>query len=130
MITGEQIIAELGNFDGAAEILQAWRDGMAPEPALLVSDWADKHRMLSSRGSAEPGPWRTARTPYLRAIMDALSPAHPAPLIRAMRSRIVHFKYAVLKQAARFPSVSLARCLLSPPCDPPVQAARSGRRNR
>jgi len=38
-MTGEQIIAELGNFDGAAEILQAWRDGMAPEPALLVSDW-------------------------------------------------------------------------------------------
>ena len=54
-MTGEQIIGELGSFDGAAEILQAWRDGMAPEPALLVSDWADKHRMLGSRGSAEPG---------------------------------------------------------------------------
>jgi len=26
VMTGEQIIAELGNFDGAAEILQAWRD--------------------------------------------------------------------------------------------------------
>jgi hypothetical protein len=39
MMTGEQIIAELGSFDGAAEILQAWRDGMAPEPALLVSDY-------------------------------------------------------------------------------------------
>ena len=45
MMTGEQIIGELGNFDGAAEILQAWRDGMAPEPALLVSDWADKHQI-------------------------------------------------------------------------------------
>ena len=45
---------------------------MAPEPALLVSDWADKHRMLGSRDSAEPGPYRTARTPYLREVMDAL----------------------------------------------------------
>jgi phage terminase large subunit GpA-like protein len=85
MMTGEQIVAELGNFDGAAEILQAWRDGMAPEPALLVSDWADKHRMLGSRGSAEPGPWRTARTPYLRDVMDALSPAHPARRVVFMK---------------------------------------------
>ena len=85
MITGEQIIGELGNFDGAAEILQAWRDGMAPEPALLVSDWADKHRMLGSRGSAEPGPWRTNRTPYLRDVMDALSPAHPARRVVFMK---------------------------------------------
>ncbi len=85
MMTGEQIIGELGNFDGAAEILQAWRDGMAPEPALLVSDWADKHRMLGSRGSAEPGPWRTNRTPYLRDVMDALSPAHPARRVVFMK---------------------------------------------
>ena len=85
MMIGEQIITELGNFDGAAEILQAWRDGMAPEPALLVSDWADKHRMLGSRGSAEPGPWRTNRTPYLRDVMDALSPAHPARRVVFMK---------------------------------------------
>ena len=84
-MTGEQIIAELGGFDGAAEILQAWRDGMAPEPALLVSDWADKHRMLGSRGSAEPGPWRTFRTPYLRDVMDALSPVHPARRVVFMK---------------------------------------------
>jgi phage terminase large subunit GpA-like protein len=85
MSSGEQLIAELGGFDGAGEILQAWRDGMAPEPALLVSDWADKHRMLGSRGSAEPGPWRTARTPYLRDVMDALSPAHPARRVVFMK---------------------------------------------
>nr|WP_188901451.1 terminase gpA endonuclease subunit [Caldovatus sediminis] len=58
---------------------------MAPEPALLVSEWADRHRVLGSRGSAEPGPWRTARTPYLREIMDALSPAHPARRVVFMK---------------------------------------------
>jgi hypothetical protein len=64
MMTGEQIIGELGNFDGAAEILQAWRDGMAPEPALLVSDWADKHRMIappSRRPSIAPARTRSSR---------------------------------------------------------------------
>jgi phage terminase large subunit GpA-like protein len=39
-----------------------------------VSAWADEHRMLSSKASAEPGAWRTDRTPYLREIMDRLSP--------------------------------------------------------
>ena len=34
--------------------------------------------MLSNRVSAEPGRCRTARTPYMRGIMDALSSRHPA----------------------------------------------------
>lgn len=72
-------------FDGAADLLAAWQDGLAPEPALLVSDWADAHRLLGSRAAAEPGPWRTSRTPYLRAIMDALSPAHPARRVVFMK---------------------------------------------
>lgn len=37
---------------------------------LTVSEWADKHRILES-GTAEPGQWRTSRTPYLRGIMDS-----------------------------------------------------------
>ena len=51
---------------------QTWRQAMAPEPLLTVSEWADQHRVLPST-SAEPGPWRTARTPYLAEIMDCLS---------------------------------------------------------
>jgi phage terminase large subunit GpA-like protein len=38
-----------------------------------VSEWADAHRRLPKKSSAEPGPWRTERTPYLREIMDCLS---------------------------------------------------------
>ena len=73
-------------FDGAEDILRAWRRGMRPDPDLTVSEWADKHRKLSSRASAEPGQYRTARTPYLRAIMDALSPGHPAQRISFMKA--------------------------------------------
>lgn len=42
-------------------------------PRMRVSEWADKHRVLSKISSAEPGKWTTARTPYLKEIMDCLS---------------------------------------------------------
>lgn len=37
----------------------------APPESLTVDEWADKHRRLSPESSAEAGPWRTKRTPYL-----------------------------------------------------------------
>jgi phage terminase large subunit GpA-like protein len=73
-------------FDGAEDILRVWRRGIRPDPDLTVSQWADAHRKLSSRASAEPGQYRTSRTPYLRAIMDALSPSHPAQRITFMKA--------------------------------------------
>ncbi len=54
---------------------RAAAQGARPDPVLSVADWADKYRTLSQRASAEPGPWRTDRTPYLREIMDCLSPS-------------------------------------------------------
>src|SRR5919109_3033145 len=51
--------------------------GARPDPLLTISQWADKYRTLSQRASAEPGQWRTDRTPYLREIMDCLSPSSP-----------------------------------------------------
>ncbi|ABK45390.1 phage terminase GpA [Magnetococcus marinus MC-1] len=53
----------------------AFMQGLKPDPLLTVSEWADANRMLSSVASGEPGPWRTSRTPYLKEIMDCLSPS-------------------------------------------------------
>lgn len=72
-------------FDGLAAIQAAWRAGIKPEPLLTVSEWAERNRMLSSKGSAEPGPWRNSRTPYLAEIMDCLSPSHPAQRVVFMK---------------------------------------------
>lgn len=47
--------------------------GFAPPEDLTVSEWADKFRKLSPENAAEAGPWRTARTPYLREPMDAFT---------------------------------------------------------
>ena len=60
--------------EGADGIAEAWRQGLTPDPLLTVSEWADRHRVLSQRAASEPGRWRTRRTPYLKEIMDALSP--------------------------------------------------------
>ena len=55
------------------DLLKACCDAMRFEADLTVSQWADEHRVLSGKASAEPGPWRTDRTPYLQEVMDCLS---------------------------------------------------------
>lgn len=62
---------------GYSTLIEALRRGLEPDPILTVSEWADTHRMLSGKASAEKGPWRTSRTPYLREIMDCLSITSP-----------------------------------------------------
>ncbi|MCX8016972.1 MAG: phage terminase large subunit family protein [Rhodocyclaceae bacterium] len=62
-------------LDASQLVRAAWRSALAPDPMLSVAGWADRHRVLSSVASAEPGRWSTARTPYLKEVMEALSPA-------------------------------------------------------
>ena len=64
-------------LDADPGLLAAWRRGLAPDPSLTVSEWADQHRVLTSTGASEAGPYRTSRTPYLREIMDCLSVSNP-----------------------------------------------------
>ena len=60
--------------------------GARPDPLMTISQWADRYRTLSQRASAEPGPWRTDRTPYLREIMDCLSPSCPIERVVFMKA--------------------------------------------
>ena len=48
-------------------------DSYTPPADLTVSEWAEANRVLSRENSAEAGPWRNARTPYLVDIMDAFT---------------------------------------------------------
>jgi len=76
----------MDDYEGAVEIERAWREGLTPDPLLTVSEWSDRHRMLSSKASAEPGRWRTSRTPYLKDIMDCLSPTSPVERVVFMKA--------------------------------------------
>ena len=73
-------------FDGAEDLLRSWGLGIRPDADLTVSQWADAHRMLGSRASAEPGRYRTSRTPYMREIMDALSPSSAVQRVVFMKA--------------------------------------------
>ena len=74
------------DYDGELDIERSWREGLIPDPLLSVSEWSDRHRMLSSKASSEPGRWRTSRTPYLKAIMDCLSPTSPVERVVFMKA--------------------------------------------
>lgn len=58
-------------------VRKAFGKGIRPEPRLLISEWADKHRELPQKSSSEPGRWRTSRTPYLREPLDSMSANSP-----------------------------------------------------
>lgn len=59
-------------MDAEVVFNSAFLTGIKPKQHLHVSDWADQYRFLTSKTSSEPGPWRTARTPYLKEVMDEL----------------------------------------------------------
>ena len=65
--------------------LSFYNSGLRPDSILLVSDWADANRILSQTASSEPGKFRTERTPYLKEIMDALSPSSPVEKVVFMK---------------------------------------------
>ena len=55
-------------------VREAYAVGFRRERRLTVAEWADEHRELTGVSAREPGRWRTSRTPYLREVMEALSP--------------------------------------------------------
>lgn len=67
-----------GYADGAEAYREAYCRGLMPDPELWVDEWADEYmRIPRDTGAAEPGKYRTDRTPYAREPMRCLSPAHP-----------------------------------------------------
>ncbi|MDH2325995.1 phage terminase large subunit family protein [Cereibacter sp. SYSU M97828] len=60
-------------------VFNALAQALRPPPRLKVSEWAEKHRIVSAEsGSRYPGEWRNHRAPHLIDIMDALGPDDPA----------------------------------------------------
>lgn len=72
-------------YDGSQTLEQAWFEGLKPDALMSISEWSDEYRFLSPKAAAEPGRWRTERTPYLREIMDQLSPHKRAQRVVFMK---------------------------------------------
>ncbi len=74
-----------GYADGAEVYCEAYFRGLTPDPDLWVDEWADEYmRIPRDTGAAEPGQYRTSRTPYAREPMRCLSPAHPCKRVVTM----------------------------------------------
>lgn len=76
---------------GAARLNRAMRkalSGMTPPDDLTVSQWAEAKRRLSAESAAEPGPWRTERTPYLREPMDSFTDPKVRHIIMVAASQV------------------------------------------
>lgn len=67
--------------------LLATADIVRPPPNRTADEWADANRILPT-GSAEPGKWRTSRTPYLIPIYHALSDPAYDEVIAVMGSQM------------------------------------------
>ena len=75
----------------AVPLVLGVQNGFRPDPRLTVSEWSDKYRILTSESSAEAGLWRTDRTPYLREIMDELSPSSPTTQVKVIKGTQLGF---------------------------------------
>lgn len=62
---------------GSPRLFAAFARAVAPRKALTVSQWADDERILSAKGSAKPGKWRTDANPPAREPMDCMSARSP-----------------------------------------------------
>jgi phage terminase large subunit GpA-like protein len=63
-------------FDGAV-LLDAFVAGLAPDPSMTVTEWADRFRKLPQETSKEHGQYNSSRTPYIVEPQDNLSPSSP-----------------------------------------------------
>lgn len=76
---------------GAARLNKAMRKvlaGMTPPDDLTVTQWAEAKRRLSAESAAEPGPWRTERTLYLREPMDAFTDPKVRHIVMVAASQV------------------------------------------
>ncbi|CAI8790412.1 terminase, large subunit [Pseudomonas sp. IT-P171] len=71
--------------DGAEVYREEYFRGLRPDPDVWIDQWADEYmRIPRDTGAAEPGKYRTSRTPYAREPMRCLSPAHPCKRVVTM----------------------------------------------
>ena len=64
--------------------LETFSQTIKPDPYILMSDWSEEKFQLAEY-SAERGSYRLSRTPFMREILEVLSPQHPAQDIVLMK---------------------------------------------
>ena len=69
---------------------------------LLPSEWSEKNRVMTTEVSPFPGKFSFKRTPYLKEVLDTLSPNHPAHTIATMKGAQIGFSTGVIENAVGY----------------------------
>lgn len=78
------------------KIIESFAEGLNPPEALSITEWSDKYRVLTGVSSSESGPWRTSRFPFLKEIMDELSPESPTQTVAVIKGAQLGFTEAAV----------------------------------
>lgn len=80
----ETIQITLPHPDGAVVFLDAFCDGLRPDPPLWIDEWSEEHMVIpADTGARLPGPYRLDTTPFARDVLRELSPGSPAKRVVA-----------------------------------------------
>lgn len=72
-------------------IIKGLISGFKPDPRYTVTEWAENFRVLTSESSAESGLYRVSRTPFLKEIMDVMSPTDPTQQVKVIKGTQLGF---------------------------------------
>lgn len=116
--------------------LLALSRAVRPEPALPVSEWAERFRRVPAETSQFPGKWSNATAPYLTEIMDVCGPHHPAERVVIRKSAQVGYSEALTNVIGAFidtspgpmmavhPTIDAAKNWTAEKLDATIQATR------
>jgi phage terminase large subunit GpA-like protein len=76
------------SFDRTFAFMSSLRQVLEAPPSVSVSSWADANRILARESAAEPGQWRTSKTPYLRSIQDAISDKRTRKIVLKLAAQL------------------------------------------
>jgi len=60
-------------------------EALLPDPYITIDKYADEYRMLPKESSAEPGKYRSDRMPYLKEVMQWLSPQDSTQQVKIIK---------------------------------------------
>src|SRR5690606_25294769 len=86
-------------IDYTDTLKQILRDSGFMLSNLSPSQWAEKRRMMPTSVTSFAGPFSFNRTPYLKELVDCVSPYHPARKISVKKSAQIGFSTGVIENA-------------------------------
>jgi phage terminase large subunit GpA-like protein len=64
---------------------------------ILPSEWVEKNRVMSRELTSIPGKFSYENTPYLREVVDCLSPDHPARKVAVIKGAQIGYSSGVIE---------------------------------